>query len=291
MMAGLERASGRIFSSYFRPFPPSLVIGNEIGRGAYGAVYDGKLEGLPVAVKKMHQVLLDFSNSVVGECFEAECRILEGLTHPHIIGFVGAFYDVQLDEPLLVTERLKENLRNLLRRVRKLSLLRQLKICLGIASGLEYLHSRSPLVVHRDLSDRNVMLSAEGVVKIIDFAQAKFKGSCEDYFRTSAPGGVFFMPPEALGTTPHYTEKIDVFSLGVLMLEICTGRYPSDSVKLTDIGRVSEIVRRAEDLSKLDDGHPLKPFILQCLGDDYEQRPSAATVRIFIASKKVGCKT
>ena len=291
-MADLERVS-----SYFRPRPSSLTIGTKIERGSYGVVYEGKLEGLPVAVKRIPRRLLEMDKSVtdagrIVRDFEAECRLLEGLKHPHIVGFSGAFYDAQSEEPLLVMERLKENLRDLLGRVRELSLLRQLKICLGLASGLEYLHSRSPLVAHRNLYDKDVMLSEQGVVKIIDFGPSKLERISVLYDETRVDGKgewMAFMPPEGLLEMPHDAKKTDMFSLGVLMLEICTGCPPS--VTLFGIGLESEIERRAEDLSKLDDGHPLKPFILQCLSYNYKQRPSAVTVRSFIESQVVSGNT
>ena len=106
-----------------------------------------------------------------------------------------------------------------------------------------------------------------------------------EYFKSAQPGAIPFMPPEALRENAHYTEKIDLFSLGVLMLETATCHHPS--VKLVGIGVHSETVRRKEDLSRLDDDHPLRPFVLQCLKDDYKDRPSAATVCQFIEKRAV----
>ena len=294
-VSSLMAALRRNFSSYFRPIPASLRIGLEINRGAYGTVHEGQLDGCPVAVKKIHRLLLEAASGErdtwerVVRDFEKECRLLEGLKHPHIVGFSGAFYDVQSEEPVLVMERMRENLRDLLGRERQLSLRRQLQICLEIAIGLEFLHSRSPPVAHRDLNDKNVMLSEEGVVKLGDLGQSRLKENSVDYFSTGQPGAVPFMPPEALSEHPHYTEKIDMFSLGVLMLEISTGRYPS--VKLFGIGLQPEVVRRREDLSMLSDGHPLKPFILHCLKDNYKNRPPAVIVRCFVERVLVSVST
>ena len=177
-------------------------------------------------------------------------------------------------------ERMKENLRDLLAREGRLKLDRQLVICLSIARALEFLHSRFPPTVHCDLNDKNVMLDEEGAVKVGDLGQSRLKEQSVDYFSTQQPGAVPFMPPETLSEKPHYTEKIDVFSLGVLMLEVATGRYPT--VKLVGIGTQPEVVRRRGDLSKLPDAHPLKPFILECLKDDYKERPPAVLVRCFL---------
>ena len=286
-MAALRRN----LSAYFRPVPPSLRIGSEINRGSYGAVHEGELDGRPVAVKKIHRIILEAASGQkdtwerVVRDFEKECRLLEGLEHPHIVGFSGAYYDAESEEPILVMERMKENLRDLLDREGELSLRRQLQISLEIATGLEFLHNLSPPAVHRDLNDKNVMLSEEGVVKLGDLGQSKLKEKSMGYFSTRQPGAVPFMPPEALSEHPQYTEKIDMFSLGVLMLEICTGCYPT--LKLFGIGTESEVVRRKEDLSRLANDHPLKKQILRCLKDNYKDRPSAVIVRVYIESQMV----
>ena len=278
-------------SSYFRPTPPSLKVGEELNRGAYGTVHAGEFNGRPVAIKKIHVLLLEAakgdkqSGEKIIENFEKECRLLETLEHPHIVGFWGAFYDVKSKEPILVMEQMKENLRDFLAREDNLSRNRQVDICLSIARALEFLHSRSPPTVHRDLTDKNVMLSKEGMVKVGDLGQSRLKDPSVEYFDTGQPGAVPFMPPETLRPTPHYTEKIDMFSLGVLMLEVATGRQPSAG--LVGIGTQPEVVRRKQDLSKLPDDHPLRPIILECLKDDYKERPPAFLVRCFMECQAV----
>ena len=279
-MAALERK----LSGYFRPVPPSLRIGSEINRGVYGTVHEGELDGRPVAVKRIHRLLLEAPSGQKDTWervvhFEKECRLLERLKHPHIVGFSGAFYDDKSEEPILVMEWMKENLRDLIDREGQLSLRRQLQISLEIAIGLEFLHSLS--AIHCDLNDKNVMLSEEGVVKLGDLGLSRLK---EKSISTAQPGAFPFMPPEALRDKPHYTKEIDMFSLGVLMLEICTGCSPV--VKLIG-GTKSEVVRRKEDLSRLPNDHPLKKQILLCLNDTYKDRPSATRVRRDIETQLV----
>ena len=280
-MAVLERK----LSGYFRPVPPSLRIGSEINRGTYATVHEGELDGRPVAVKKIHRLLLEAASGQKDTWerfvhFEKECRLLERLKHPHIVGFLGAFYDVKSEEPILVMEWMKENLRDLLDREGELSIRRQLQISLEIAIGLEFLHSLS--AIHGDLNDKNVMLSEEGVVKLGDLGLSRLK---EKSISTARPEALPFMPPEALRDKPHYTKEIDMFFLGVLMLEICTGCSPT--VELIGIGIKSEVVRRKEDLSRLPKDHPLKKQILLCLNDTYKDRPSATRVRRDIETQLV----
>ena len=275
-------------AQYFRPKPPSLKLGNRINRGAYGSVHSGELDGRPVAVKKIHDLLLEAARgqgdfAKVMTDFKEECQLLEQVDHPHVVGFRGAFYDETTDEPMLVMERMKENLREFLERKGKdLSRQKQLEICLEITRALRFLHTHTPLIVHRDLTDKNVMFGKDGLVKIGDLGQSKLKANNAEYFNTAQPGAIPFMPPEAMQEQSRYNEKLDVFSLGVLMLEVATQQPPH--VGLIGIGRDKEIDRRREDLSKLEEDHPLKPLILSCLRDDPKGRPDIVTIHTQLHS-------
>ena len=277
-------ASSRLSSSgkYFRPMPPSLTIEKELSRGAYGTVHFGRLDGKEVAVKRIHGLLLEAAKDegdleTMLKNFRSECKLLEQVDHPHVVEFKGAFYDDTTDEPILVMELMKENLKRYLERSRgQLSRQKQLEICLSIVRGLRFLHTRTPPIVHRDLTDKNILLAADGLVKIGDLGQSRLK--IADYFSTGQPGAIPFMPPEAMQQKSHYNEKLDVFSLGVLMLEVTTQQPPR--VGLVGIGRDPELQRRREDLSKLDEEHPLRPLILSCLKDDSKERPDIVTVHL-----------
>ena len=268
-MAGLSN-----YASYFRTKPPSLEIGNEISRGAYSAVLSGRLDGKEVAVKRFHLQTVNQDKKIL-EDFQRECELLKRVDHPNLVKFEGAFYDDATNEPVLVMERMTETLRQYLRRNSgKLSRQRQLEICISIVRGLCYLHSRTPAIVHRDLTDKNVLLDANEVVKISDLGQARLKTI--EYFSTGQPGAIPFMSPEAMQDLCHYSEKLDVFSLGVLMLEVATQQFPR--VSMIGIGVQPELDRRREDLSELDDDHPLCPLIQSCLKDNPKERPDVVTV-------------
>ena len=266
----LSRLSGS--SRYFRPKPASLEIGERLDDGGYGVVHVGRLDGKDVAVKRLYR----HRGDTVLQNFRCECDLLEGVDHPHVVEFKGAFYDETTDEPILVMELMAENLRQYLERNRgQLSRQKQLEICSAIVRGLRFLHTRSPPIVHRDLTDKNILLDADGVVKIGDLGQAKLKTA--EYFSTTFPGQVSFMPPEAaVAGNSHYNEKLDMFSLGVLMLEIATQKHPRRD--LTGINTTPEVLRRRGDLSKLDKDHPLQPLILSCLNDNPKERPDIVAV-------------
>ena len=265
------------FAHYFPPKPPSLEIGKELSRGAYGAVHSGRLDGRKVAVKQIHRLVETVNRDkekMLGD-FCQECVLLKRVNHPHVVKFEGAFYDETTDEPLLVMELMTETLQRYLQRNKgQLSRQKQLEICISIVRGLHFLHTRTPLVVHRDLTDKNVLLDANGVVKISDLGQSRLKTA--EYFSTGQPGSIPFMSPEAMQDPSHYNEKLDVFSLGVLMLEVATQQFPR--VNMIGIGRDPEVQSRRDDLSRLDEDHPLRAVILSCLKDNPRERPDIATV-------------
>ena len=265
---------------YFSPKPPSLTIGAEKNHGAYGTVHSGLLDGKPVAVKHIHSLLMDAAKGQgdfekMLSDFQHECQLLQQLDHPHVVGFKGAFYDTTTEEPILVMELMNETLQQYLKdRKGQLSRQKQLQICVEIVRALHFLHTHSPPVMHRDLTDKNILISFDGLMKIGDLGQSKLKTS--QHFSTAQPGAIPFMPPEAMMPHSHYNEKLDIFSLGVLMLEVATQELPR--VSLVGIGTISELQRHSENLSKLDQDHPLRHLILSCLKDEPTERPDIVAI-------------
>ena len=271
----------KLLLELFRPKPSSLILGEEINRGAYGVVLGGTFMGRRVAIKKMHKILLH--SAVTDEelerlirDFKREADTLLSIRHPHVVQALGAYYDPSSREPILVMELMARNLRTFLgENMRKLKLSKQIHICLQIALGLQFLHHLNPPLAHRDLTDRNVLLTDDGRVKIGDLGQSKYKDLKDVYFGTEIPGALFFMAPETVkpsGThKAHYTESVDIFSLGVLTMEIATQSRPTPS--LHGFGVLPEVKRREHDLNKMDSGHPLKPLVYKCLEDNYKKRP------------------
>ena len=286
----MSSASSLLYFSEQPTDGSSLEITNCIGKGAYGSVHEAKLTTVEtVAVKKMHEVLLEAASErredidhVLRE-FRKECEILQSIDHPNIVKFMGIYFDKATREPLLVMERMKENLRDFIKREEsRLNTAKQLQICFQISAGLRYLHQHKPQIVHRDITDKNILINEKGEIKVADFGQAKYRPDKTAYLKTKAPGAIPFMPPEVLHEKPRYTDKMDVFSFGVLMLEIASLREPLPN--LFGIGTTSEKIRRKGDLDHLKDDHPLKPLILKCLEDDPARRPNMTFVHFFLRS-------
>ena len=163
----------------------------------------------------------------------------------------------------------------------------QLTICLDVTRALSYLHSNS--IIHRDLSSNNILLIGNRA-KLTDFGMAKLTET--DHFmsrvsNTLCPGTDAYIPPEAINKHAVYTEKGDVFSFGVNIIQILTRQFPEpgDRFKTVHIdhpqfpsGRVevrsSEIERRNNHISTIDAVHSLLPIALDCLKDQEGERPS-----------------
>jgi serine/threonine protein kinase len=260
------------------PLPANFTIERrEINRGAFSVVYKGQFGGRPVAVKRMHQLLLaNVSNDedlakFVGD-FVDEGRTLASITHPHIVGGLGVFLDEKKRQPVIAMELMRVDLRTYISNNEGvIQFPKQLRICLQIALGLQYLHHLSPPLAHRDLNDKNVLLAKDGTVKIGDLGQSKFIDRKIAYFESKVPGSIPFMPPETFWDKPHYTESVDIFSLGVLAVEVAIQSFPS--VGMVGIGVVPEVERRANDLKKMGASHPLMPLVRKCLRDSYKERP------------------
>ena len=284
---------GNAFSWLF-PREDTLILGDRLGRGGYGEVLRGTLgpQRRPVAVKKIHDILVDAARENrqtlehIIEEFRRECELLKTAKHPNVVEFVGVFNQGKGEESaLLVMELMDQTLEQFLQDNRgTLSLEKQIGICLQVASGLLFLHQHDPQILHRDLTAKNVLMSKDGsIAKISDFGQAKFCPSSVMYLSTKAPGCLLYMPPECLvktdeksGAKPRFTDKGDVFSLGVLLLQITTQERPS--VDLVIIKGQPEVERRAADLAALSFNHSMRPVILQCLQDNPAERPSCSEV-------------
>ena len=244
-------------------------------------------------MKKIHDILVESARQnaqdleALLEDFRRECDILRAAKDSHIVEFIGVFNDeTQEGGVLLVMELMDQTLDTLIKYNRgNLSKEKQVDICRQIASGLRYLHQHDPQILHRDLKPSNILLDKDGrIAKIGDFGQAKFRPSAIQYLTTKQPGTILYMPPEALcDKETRFTDKGDVFSLGVVMLEVATQLSPSCMLK--GIGTVPEVDRRAKDLSKVLDDHPLKALIQVCLKDDPNERPTIEEVHSELLSK------
>ena len=165
--------------------------------------------------------------------FAAECELLGQLHHPYLVQFLGVRVEAGSELPELVMEYLPTTLRCCLDTHGALPTETSCAILLQVALGLRYLHEFSPLIIHRDLSSNNVLLTTSMTAKISDLGVAKIldvsPGRAAQLTQTQVPGTPTFMPPEAMFSRPKYTSKVDIFSFGVLMVHILSGEWPMPS--------------------------------------------------------------
>lgn len=233
--------------------------------------------------------------------FEQECEILRTLRHPNVVLFLGIHEDPSTHLPVLLMELMDESLTHFLESSpQPIPYHIQVNICHDVTRALSFLHSNK--IVHRDLSGNNVLLIGNAIAKVTDFGMASLGDrSCQatKVTFTMCPGTDVYMPPEAVQDKPTYTEKIDCFSFGVIAVQILTRQFPmpGDRRKTIKAGsmlgleqRVSEIERRTNHISQIEQDHPLLPVVLDCLKDKDVARPFAHQLNSRIAALKDGPK-
>nr|XP_043620446.1 G-type lectin S-receptor-like serine/threonine-protein kinase At4g27290 [Erigeron canadensis] len=196
---------------------------NKLGEGGFGPVYKGVLEeGQEIAVKRLSKT----SNQGVNE-FKNEVICISKLQHRNLVKLLG--YSIKEDEKLLIYEYMpNKSLDSIIfesKQSMHLDWTKRFNIIKGIARGLLYLHHDSRLrIIHRDLKAGNILLDRDMNPKISDFGLARSFGGNESQANTQRVAGTYgYMPPE-YARDGLFSMKSDVFSFGVLVLEIVSGK-------------------------------------------------------------------
>ncbi|KAK6263920.1 hypothetical protein SCA6_019354 [Theobroma cacao] len=202
---------------------------NDIGSGGYGKVYRGTLpSGELIAIKRAQQ------RSMQGGLeFKTEIELLSRVHHKNVVSLLGFCFE--RGEQMLIYEyvpngSLSDSLSG--KSGIRLDWTRRLKITVGAARGLAYLHElANPPIIHRDIKSTNILLDERLNAKVADFGLSKPMGDSEKgHVTTQVKGTMGYLDPEYY-MTQQLTEKSDVYSFGVLMLEIVTARKPIERGK------------------------------------------------------------
>lgn len=199
---------------------------NLLGQGGFGYVHKGVLpNGKEVAVKQ----LKDGSGQGERE-FHAEVETISRVHHKHLVSLVG--YCITGTRRLLVYEFVPNNTMEFHLHGKgrpPLEWHTRLKIALGSAKGLAYLHEDChPKIIHRDIKGSNILLEMNFEAKVSDFGLARFSSDLDTHVSTRVMGTFGYLAPE-YASSGKLTDKSDVFSYGVMLLELITGRRPVDS--------------------------------------------------------------
>ena len=276
----------------------------DLGRGAYGRVFKARYRGSVCAAKEIHAILIEAAYTPaerrrLQDSFIHECYHCSKLNHRNIVDFIGIYYPLQQLFPVMIMELMDESLTAYAEKP-GISFERRISILYDVVEGLSYLHSRSPPVIHRDLSPNNILLkhvSLFPLAKIADLGVAKvvnIESKTSKSYLTKAPGTVDFMPSEAFGNKPKYGTSLDVFSYGGIVLYTINGKWPKPT-DLTDFDPVTrqakaftEVERRQEHLDNMTgEAEVLKPLVEACLDNDPVKRPSTLQLSEKIKPLKV----
>ncbi|EEF33862.1 serine/threonine-protein kinase EDR1 [Ricinus communis] len=245
-----------------------LTVGTRVGIGFFGEVFRGVWNGTDVAIKVFLEQDLTAENM---EDFCNEISILSRLRHPNVILFLGAC--MKPPHLSMVTEYMEMGslyyLIHLSGQKKRLSWRRKLKMLRDICRGLMCIHRMK--IVHRDLKSANCLVNKHWTVKICDFGLSRIM--TETPIRDSSSAGTpEWMAPELIRNEP-FTEKCDIFSLGVIMWELCTLNRPWEGVPPERV-----VYAVANERSRLDipEG-PLGRLISDCWGEPHE-RPSCEEI-------------
>nr|XP_023903931.1 G-type lectin S-receptor-like serine/threonine-protein kinase SD1-1 [Quercus suber] len=276
----------------------NFALNNKLGEGGFGPVYKGILEdGQEIAIKRLSM------NSGQGlNEFKNEVRLIAKLQHRNLVKLVACC--IQGEEKMLVYEYMpNKSLDSFIFDQTKSKLLdwsMRFNIICGIGRGLQYLHQDSRLrIIHRDLKASNVLLDSEMNPKISDFGAAKTFGGDQSEGNTNRVFGTYgYMAPE-YAFDGQFSTKSDVFSFGILLLEIISGKksrgffHPNQSHNLIGYAWIlwnegrpleltDECLRQSSTLSEV-----LRciHISLLCVQQRPEDRPSMSSVIVMLGSE------
>jgi len=276
----------------------SIFPDEVLGTGNFGKVLGGKFCSSKVAVK----MCLKHKEGAIDKMVCNELRILRHVRHPNLVLFHGACIDIETKDVMLVLERVHGS--NLDMTIAKLQALKstspysatQTDVMRQVCQALIYLHSRSPCLVHGDLSPNNILVERRG---LLDRHEARYTAKLLDFglsrtiSRNSKVGGgtPHFMAPEIVRNTTDYRPRSshDIFSLGRLLFYMASGRRPLKSmtdkeiVSLAREGRLPPVM-----------WHPATALLAvwrataeSCMSEEPRDRPPVQEVHDFLENNQV----
>ncbi|TMW55083.1 hypothetical protein Poli38472_013845 [Pythium oligandrum] len=215
----------------FRIAQDEIQITKELAKGGFGVIFSATYRGREVAVKQLLQDKARDHSAIKG--FMDEVRMCAKLDHPKVVQFIGISWSNLLDVAVVIEYMAGGDLKTALHALPSAepqhwyepsaTLKAKSLVALDTIEALVYLHSFESPILHRDLKARNVLLSAEGDAKLSDFGISREMSI--DETMTGEIGTVAWIAPEVL-QGERYSEKADIYSFGVLLVELDTCRHP-----------------------------------------------------------------
>ena len=231
------------------------LTGETLGRGGWAEVRVAKFRGAWVAAKCLYGQIISHYNRGL---FIREMNVAARIRHPNLLLFIGATLQGELT---ILTELMSTSLRALLEQG-ELPQRQLISIAYDVVKALNYLHLMRPdPIIHRDVSSANVLLDQghgnSWKAKLSDYGSVNFLRQVE----TVSPGNPTYAAPEA-NNPAQQSNKMDIFSFGVLLVEMCTARFPDPAAR----ERLIRSIREPR----------LVGLVRQCTAENKDRRPSAA---------------
>ncbi|CAH8360385.1 unnamed protein product [Eruca vesicaria subsp. sativa] len=288
----------------------NFSLENKVGSGSFGVVYRGKLnDGREVAIKRgdVNAKMKKFQEKETA--FDSEIAFLSRLHHKHLVRLVG--YCEERDEKLLVYDYMKNGAlhdhlhdRNNVEKHSSLvnSWKMRIKIALDAARGIEYLHIYAvPPIIHRDIKSSNILLDSNWVARVSDFGLSLMGpelGKDHQQRPMKAAGTVGYIDPEYYSLNV-LTDKSDVYGLGVVLLELLTGKraifrnggdveeecapvhlveYAVSAIEMGELGRVLDPRVGLPELGEGDAVELVGNTAMHCVNAEGRNRPTMTDI-------------
>ncbi|KAK4283954.1 hypothetical protein QN277_000851 [Acacia crassicarpa] len=264
-----------------------LSMGEAFAQGAFGKLYRGTYNNEDVAIKILERPENDLAKAqLMEQQFQQEVMMLATLKHPNIVRFIGA-----CRKPMvwcIVTEYAKGgSVRQFLmkRQNRSVPLKLAVKQALDVARGMAYVHGLQ--LIHRDLKSDNLLIFGDKSIKIADFGVARIEVQTEGM--TPETGTYRWMAPEMIQHRP-YTQKVDVYSFGIVLWELITGMLPFQN--MTAVQAAFAVVNRNVRPTIPNDCLPiLRDIMTRCWDPNPDVRPPFTQIVAMLENAEIEIMT
>lgn len=273
-----------IFYQNWKIDPNKVEFGEEIGSGISCVVSKGFYDKQPVAIKRLKYSTLEDENL---DTYQREFAVLSAIQHPCVLKFIGA---TDTKPFLILTELMSgKSLYHKINKIRATGLTPDDATMLTIAAfdiarGMRYLHKNK--IVHRDLKSLNVLLDENGFTKICDFGLAGYGADKSEL--TKSLGTPYWMAPELFLGESSYSNKVDVYSYGIILWELVNRQTPYNGMDVPEM--ITKIITNdiRPEMNSQNPGcsKSFRRLIEKCWNKDPDKRPSFNRIVYDFSRKK-----